>query len=372
MKEENERESIYKINIIKPKENGKEKTALNNKNLLKFSSKSPKSRIKRKISNLPKIMQSSYREKKNNYCLNIDKTPKNKAINKSFHRAQTSNNINIPTKSNDNKKEEQKDNITKNENTNHNNNINQNINYNINVNNNNQSNIINILKLAKNIYEKDEHFNKDLASKKLSSKDLSNFVKRSFASSSKLILDPKIISSIRKKNKGEDDISKNKKKSSKSSKFLDRKSVEKKNVINLLKLDKSYNNEDFSSMDSNKDDKNNSYLNNNINNELLNISKIKNKKIKKSKTLKKKKSNRKSDKKQDEIKSKNSIRTIKSNIKASNKSLKLKLKNKHNEETSKLDDNDDNDYNTNKKNKRNFFNFCHFLCCWNSKINDLD
>ena len=363
MNKKNEKGSFEKIQIIKPKENekiieiGKDLAINNNMNVLE--NKSP---IKKKISKFPKKTQSSYKEKKYNYLLNNQNI-----INKSFHKS-NSINIKIPEKDikiiND---ENQNNKTSKFENLNSNN-TRQNINYNINVNNNNnQNNIINILKLTKNIYEEEEHFKKDLIPKKLNSNNLSKFIKKSFDSSKNIIHPNLNIGLNANKRKDTEEINKSRiKKMSKSSKFIGKKAT-KKNIINLIQIEQKYNNDDLSSFNLNEESKNinnKTNQNNTINDNQIEQKKNNNNKFKKSKTFKKKKSKKKSSKKCIELKSNKSIKTIKS----SNKSINqiFKLKNKKNEEVSKK--NDLNNYN--KKNK--LFKFVNFLCCFNSKLNDTD
>ena len=358
MNKKNEKGSFEKIQIIKPKENekiieiGKDLTINNNMDVLE--NKSP---IKMKISKLPKKIQSSYKEKKYNYLLNNQNI-----INKSFHK---SNSINIKIPENDIKiinDKNQKYKTSKFEDLNSNN-TRQNINYNINVNNNNnQNNIINILKLTKNIYEEEEHFKKDYIQKKISSNNLSKFIKKSFDSSKNIIHPNLNIGLNANKRKDTEEINKSRiKKMSKSSKFIGKK-VTKKNIINLIQIEQKYNNDDLSSFNLNEESKNinnKTNQNNTINDNQIEQKKNNNNKFKKSKTFKKKKSKKKSSKKCIELKSNKSIKTIKS----SNKSINqiFKLKNKKNEEVSK--ENDFNNYN--KKNK--LFKFVNFLCCLNSK-----
>ena len=360
MNEKNENGSFEKIQIIKPKENekiieiGKDLAINNNMNVLEN-----KSSIKNKISKLPKKIQSSYKEKKYNYLLNNQNI-----INKSFHKS-NSINIKIPEKDikiiND---ENQNNKTSKFENLNSNN-TRQNINYNINVNNNNnQNNIINILKLTKNIYEEEEHFKKDLIPKKISSNNLSKFIKKPFVSSKNIIHQNLNIGLSANKIKDTEEINKLRiKKMSKSSKFIEKK-ITKKNIINLIQIEQKYNNDDHLSFNLNEESKNinnKTNQNNTINDKDLEQKKNNNIKLKKSKTFKKKKYKKKNSKKCIELKS---IKTIKS----SNESINqiLKLKNKKNEEVSK--ENDFNNYN--KKNK--LFKFVNFLCCFNSKLNDTD
>ena len=368
MNEKNENGSFEKIQIIKPKENekiieiGKDLAINNNMNVLE--NKSP---IKKKISKFPKKIQSSYKEKKYNYLLNNQNIINKICINKSFHK---SNSINIKIPENDIKiinDKNQKYKTSKFEDLNSNN-TRQNINYNINVNNNNnQNNIINILKLTKNMYEEEEHFKKDLIPKKISSNNLSKFIKKSFDSSKNIIHPNLNIGLNANKRKDTEEINKSRiKKMSKSSKFIGKK-VTKKNIINLIQIEQKYNNDDLSSFNLNEESKNinnKTNQNNTINDNQIEQKKNNNNKFKKSKTFKKKKSKKKSSKKCIELKSNKSIKTIKS----SNKSINqiFKLKNKKNEEVSKK--NDFNNYN--KKNK--LFKFVNFLCCFNSKLNDTD
>ena len=253
------------------------------------------------------------------------------------------------------------------------------INYNINVNNTNQNDIINILNFANDIYQKDEHMEKDLVTKKVNINDLSKSDKAYFSPSSnskkKLIIQFNSGDKIRKSN-NEEDTKKVTNKMWKSSKIIPKNSKEKMNFSNFLNLKQNYLNENIA-FNNNSKDKNDEINLNKLNGKNIinagdfttktsknlnyNFNKPKPKSIKKMKTRTKK-----CDKRNSKNKQKNSFKSIKSINKIDNQGQVKIIKEKE-----EVPNNDDCKNNKNNKNiKKNFLEFWQFLCCWNSRIND--
>ena len=159
--------NIYKINIIRPPTN--ENTLIaNNQNQLFLNYRTPK----RKKSNLQTKMENAYCVKKyknehgSSGALILKEFHKSKSINANKVKESDSN---LDNNSNTEKISKIEKDISPE--------VNHNINYNININNSNTNEILDIINFTNNLYNRDNHLQKEIPTKKIDINNLSNFDK---------------------------------------------------------------------------------------------------------------------------------------------------------------------------------------------------
>ncbi len=162
--ENEEKEHFYKINILKPKDKPKKKekkepTPINNNiNNNRLFLSSPVKKRKKPDNNIKNILMSSFASKRGEPSINLEK------------KQNVNQNLLKTKKKPDNDKSKHgifeigsKNPLRKRNITNKNNND-----------NNNDSDVLNLLKFANNLYENDEHLSKDIFFKKFDNNSINN------------------------------------------------------------------------------------------------------------------------------------------------------------------------------------------------------
>jgi hypothetical protein len=354
------KESSYKINIIKPLEedaksaNARDNITLNH-NLLVSPSVQKRNSFQGNIDS--SLIEKNNNEEKNIVVTNFSPNNNKKKIiaSKSINIAKLLDISKNKLGSLGNKKR-----------------INNNI---INVKNSSQKDVMNLLKFTNNIYQKDEHLNKGMLTKKLNINEISNLDNTYFSPSSnqnfkkKLIIQFNSGDKIRKPS-NEESLKRLVNKMSKSSKMLRRSNDEKINFSNFLILKQNNQKENMSDSSSKniEDIIFNSNFRFNSGDCTTKTPKNFHFKFNQYKFFKKNKSKKKTKKKEKKGKQKKSSKSIKNNNTINNQILEIKneiINIKQKDVISKDDENK-----IKKEQKKPFFKFCNLLCCWNSKLND--